>query len=79
MNQLDMYAETLIRHQQAATAARIERRQLLHEAFAGRRGRVAFYRPLLVSVGRQMVAWGMRLQSHDDQPTPDRTWAIQNR
>ncbi len=75
MNQLDLYAETLIRHQHAAIDARIERRQLLREAFAERR--VSFYRPLLISLGRQLVAWGTRLQEPADQP--DRAWAIQNR
>lgn len=77
MNHIDMVAETMIRHQRAETEAHIARRQLLHEAFAGRRGRVTFYRPLLIGVGQRLVTWGTRLQQTEGQPAS--TWAIENR
>jgi hypothetical protein len=60
MNSLDFLTETSIRHQQAATQAHLERQLLVREALADRR--VRFYQPMLVNVGRQMVAWGIQLQ-----------------
>ena len=64
MQQLDFLTETTIRHQQAATQRHLERQHLIHEALAERR--VRFYQPALVSIGRQMVIWGMQLQRHND-------------
>ena len=67
MHQLDQYTEHLIRHQQAAIAVHIVRRQLIREALAGRRS--PFYRFALVSIGRHLVIWGTQLQRrYDDLP-----------
>lgn len=42
---------------------RAEHHRIVREALAGRRGRVAFYAPILVGIGEQMIAWGDALQT----------------
>lgn len=55
---------------------RAERRRIIEDALAGRGGRVAFYAPVLVGVGKRMIAWGYALQaryaaaSEQRQPMP---------
>jgi len=68
MHQLDMFAETSLRHQRAAAAERLEHRRLVREALLDRRAR--FYQPALVSLGRRMVVWGTQLQHRYDDLTP---------
>ncbi len=77
MKQLDLMTETSIRHQQAAAQAKLERGLLIREALADRRAR--FYQPALVSIGRQMVVWGMQLQHRYDDlyAAPEITLAAQ--
>lgn len=42
---------------------RADRARLVREALAGRRGSVRFYAPLMVSIGRQLIALGASLQT----------------
>jgi hypothetical protein len=42
---------------------RAEQHRIVREALAGRRGRVAFYGPILVGVGKTLIAWGGALQT----------------
>ncbi len=69
MHQLDMYAETLVRHQRAAAQADLDRRQLARAALGSRHWR--FYQPAIISLGRRMVVWGVKLQRrYDDLRLP---------
>jgi hypothetical protein len=54
------------------------RRKKIREALAGRRGRVAFYAPAMVGVGKKMMAWGYALQARFTS-VPEITVAVQKR
>ena len=66
MNHLDMMAQTQIEHHRHAMEARAERARAVREALAGRNGQVAFYKPLLVSIGKGLVKMGTELQTRYD-------------
>ncbi len=63
MRQFDYLAQAEIAQQRRAAAAQHERALLLREALAGKRGRVAFYQPLLITVGRRLERFGAHLQA----------------
>lgn len=63
MQQFDLMAQAEIAQQQRERAAHIERALLIREALAGSRGRISFYRPLLISVGRRLEQFGANLQA----------------
>ncbi len=63
MKSFDRLMQTRIEHHNAERQAILEHRQLVREALAGRASnRVLTYKPVLVSVGKRMVIWGMELQ-----------------
>ena len=55
------------------------RQRAIRAALAGRGGRIAFYAPMMVSLGRQMMVWGHALQARYTSTSeikfalPDRT------
>ncbi len=77
MQQLDQFAEVVIRHQQAERDARLERRRLVREALAQRRAR--FYQPALISLGKHMVIWGTQLQHLSPAQEIEVTFAAQHK
>lgn len=38
------------------------RRRVVQDALNGRRGRIVFYAPVMVSLGKKMIRWGHALQ-----------------
>jgi hypothetical protein len=66
MHQIDMLTEIQIRQQNAAREARVERNRLVRAALGERRAH--FYQPALVSLGKQLVVWGMQLQRRNSAP-----------
>jgi hypothetical protein len=70
MKQLDIYSETLIRHQHEAAQRHVRRQQFVNAALAhpDRVRRLRFYQPALTVVGRRLVIWGMRLQRLYPEP-----------
>ncbi len=63
MQSFDRLMQTQIEQHNAQRQAILEHRRLVREAFAGRvPSRALTYKPVLVSVGKRMVIWGMQLQ-----------------
>jgi hypothetical protein len=57
---------------------RAVRRRMVREALAGRRGRAAFYAPMLAGIGKTLMAWGYALQARY-HCVPDVPMTIQKR
>lgn len=54
------------------------RRRAIREALAGRKGRFAFYAPIMVGLGRKMMLWGHALQARYTS-SPEITFALPDR
>jgi hypothetical protein len=63
MHHLDLMAQTQIEHHRHAIEARAQRAHAIREALTGQGGRIAFYKPLLVSIGVRLVKMGTELQA----------------
>lgn len=76
-----MYRLNQIEEHEAVRAymlRRAERRRFVREALGQRQGRVTFYAPLLLSLGRRLMLWGRALESRY-APLPDVKLSVQNR
>jgi len=63
MRQFDYWASAEIAQQQRQSAAHVERALLIREALAGQRGRINFYQPLFISVGKRLEKFGANIQA----------------
>lgn len=54
------------------------RRRAIEEALAGRRGRIVFYAPIMVGLGKKMMRWGHALQIRYNT-TPEVKFALPDR
>jgi hypothetical protein len=70
MRQFDYLAQAQLNYQQRERDTRIERVHLIREALAGQRGRISFYAPLLITVGRRLEKFGAGLQARYNHSLP---------